>query len=157
VALLATQDMDAVQQALLWAAGGASRIGPELSADGLAAQAVKLREATERKRAGGFVDRVGSVLSEVVLQQAWSAHPWPAVRLQEISDWAASDEYRRLLAGEYDTVLAEKRRARAAEASGPGDGLIGRASSLAKGVSERIGSLFHRDTGRPPPVEPTDG
>ncbi|MBO0699961.1 MAG: M48 family metalloprotease, partial [Zavarzinella sp.] len=67
VALLATQDLDAVQQSLLWAAGGGSRLGPELSVDGLAIQAVNLREATERKRAGGIVDRVGSVLSEVVL------------------------------------------------------------------------------------------
>ena len=100
---------------------------------------------------------MGSILSEVVLQQAWSAHPWPAVRLAEITEWAASDEYRRLLTGEYDTVLAEKRRARTPEASGPGDSLIGRASSLAKGVGERIGGLFHRDPGRPPPVEPTDG
>jgi len=157
VALLATQDLDAVQQCLLWAAGGASRVGPELSVEGLASQAIELRQTTDKKKAGGIVDRVGNILSEVVLQQAWSAHPWPAVRLQEITEWAASDEYRRLLAGEYDTVLNEKRRARAAEAGGPpGDGLIGRASSLARGVGERIGSLFHRDPGRPPPVEPTD-
>jgi Zn-dependent protease with chaperone function len=155
VALLATQDLDTVQQALLWAAGGSSRVGPELSAAGLGLQAVNLREATERKRAGGIVDRVGSVLAEVVLQQAWSAHPWPAVRLQEITAWAASDEYRRLLAGEYETVLMDRRRGRAAESAG--DGLIGRASSLAKGVSERIGGLFHREPGRPSPVEPTDG
>jgi hypothetical protein len=155
VALLATQDLDAIQQSLLWAAGGSSRVGPELSVDGLAAQAAELRKTTDRKRGGGIVDRVGSLLSEVVLQQAWSAHPWPAVRLQEITAWAQSDEYRRLLAGEYETVLMEKRRARTTES--PGDGLIGRASSLARGVGERIGGLFHRDPGRPPPVEPTDG
>jgi Zn-dependent protease with chaperone function len=157
VALLAIQDLDAVQQALLWAAGGASRVGPELSVAGLAAQATELKAETERKRAGGMVDRIGNVLSEVVLQQVWNAHPWPCVRLTEIAAWAASDEYRKLLAGEYDTVLAEKRRAQAAsEPPGTGDGFMSRASNLAKGVGERIGGMFQsRD--KPPPVQPTDG
>jgi Zn-dependent protease with chaperone function len=156
VALLATQDLDTVQQALLWAAGGASRAGPELSAAGLAAQAAELKEVTDRKRAGGMVDRLGSAVSEIVLQQVWNAHPWPSVRYTEIAAWAASDEYRKLLAGEYETVLTERRRAQAAcEPPGSSEGFVTRASTLAKGMGERIGGLFARD--RPPPVEPTDG
>src|SRR5262249_51978538 len=63
VALLAIQDLDAVQQSLLWVAGGASRFGSELSVESLTAQAAELKEATDRKRSGGVVDRVGSVLS----------------------------------------------------------------------------------------------
>jgi Zn-dependent protease with chaperone function len=156
VALLATQDFDAVQQSLLWAAGGASRVGPELSVAGLTTQAAELRAETDRKKAGGMVDRLGSVLSEVVLQQVWNAHPWPAVRLTEIAAWAATDEYRKLVAGEYETVLTERRRAQAAsEPPGSGEGFVSRASNLAKGVGDRIGGLFGRD--KPPPVEPTDG
>jgi Zn-dependent protease with chaperone function len=153
VALLATQDLDAVQQCLLWAAGGASRIGQELTVEGLMAQAAELKEATERKRAGGIVDRVGNALSEVVLQQVWAAHPWPSVRLQEITAWAATEEYRRLVAGDYDTVLAERRK-EPAVTDPPGDGLLSRASSMAKGVGGRISGLFSRER---PPVEPTDG
>jgi Zn-dependent protease with chaperone function len=153
VALLATQDLDTVQQSLLWAAGGASRFGQELSVEGLTSQAAELKEATDRKRSGGVVDRVGSVLSEVVLQQVWNAHPWPAVRLREITAWAGSEEYRRLLAGEYDKVLAERRK-EPAVTDPPDDGFFSRASSLAKGVGGRLSGMFSRER---PPVEPTDG
>ncbi len=63
VALLGTQDLGAVRQCLMWAAGAASRLGPELSAEGLCAQVTELKEATERKRTGGVVDRLGYYLS----------------------------------------------------------------------------------------------
>jgi hypothetical protein len=106
-ALLGTQDLGAVQKTLLWFAGSQSQIGHELSPEGFRRQADEFRAAVERRREGGFFDRMGCLLSGLMLQQALSPHPWPAVRLHEISEWAESDEYQRLLAGEYDLPLTQ--------------------------------------------------
>jgi Zn-dependent protease with chaperone function len=101
-ALLGTQDLDAVQQMLLWFAGSNSKIGPELSTAGFCRQADEFHAAVEHRREGGLFDRMGYLLSGMMTQQALSPHPWPAVRLHEITQWAASNEYQRLLAGQYD-------------------------------------------------------
>jgi Zn-dependent protease with chaperone function len=149
VSLLGTQDIRVVQQSLLWLAGSASRIGAELSVEGLSAQAEELKQETERKRAGGIVDRLGYFMSEVALQQAWCAHPWPATRLREITAWAASESYPALLAGNYDAPneQAEKPPAPppAAERTDP----AGSATSLGK-LSGRLGRLFGRSTPEQP-------
>ena len=112
-ALLGTQDLNAVQQTLLWFAGSNSKIGPELSTEGFCRQADEFCAAVERRREGGLFDRMGYLLSGLMTQQALSPHPWPAVRLHEITHWAASDEYQRLLAGQYDEPSDE-----AADSSG---------------------------------------
>ncbi len=100
-ALLATQDLDDVIESLRWFAGGATSLGSELSNAGFAEQAAEYQRAVEQKRSGGVFDRAGYLLSGMVVQHALSPHPWPALRLHEISQWAASDAYRRLLAGDY--------------------------------------------------------
>jgi Zn-dependent protease with chaperone function len=146
VALLGTQDPEAIQHYLMWSAGASTRIGGELSAEGLALQAAELRDAQARKRTGGMIDRLGYALSEVMLQQVWNHNPWPAVRLGEITIWADSKEYRRLLAGEYAEVLAEK--APAEPLAGEGPGLLDRAASFGKYAGGKIGGLFGK--GGPP-------
>jgi Zn-dependent protease with chaperone function len=106
-ALLGTQDLDAVQQTLLWFAGSNSKIGPELSTEGFCRQADEFRAAIDRRREGGLFDRMGYLLSGMMTQQALSPHPWPAVRLHEITGWAASEEYQRLLAGQYEEPVED--------------------------------------------------
>jgi Zn-dependent protease with chaperone function len=116
-ALLGTQDLEAVQQTLLWFAGSHSRIGHELSAEGFRRQADEFRAAVKRRREGGLVDRMGCLLSGLMIQQALSPHPWPAVRLHEISEWAVSDEYQRLLDGKYDVPVPTEEAAMATATS----------------------------------------
>ena len=91
---------------------------------------------------------------DISLGSAIEAYNAATVRLDEITTWAGSDEYRHLVAWEYDAVLAARRAA--APPDGSSDGLFGRARDVARGVGGRLSGLFGRD--RPPaPVEPTDG
>jgi len=114
-ALLAVQDRAAVERGILWLAGGSTRIGAELTVEGYRAQADELEAILERKRTGGVFDRLGHWLSGIVLDELASPSPWPAVRLREVAAFAASAQYGRLLAGEYEAVLGA-----AAAAATPG-------------------------------------
>jgi Zn-dependent protease with chaperone function len=105
-ALLGTQDLEAVKDYILRLAGGASRLGDELSVLGFAAQADELQERLKAKREANIQDRIGFLFSGFMLQHAMNTHPWPAVRLQEISRWAESEQYALLLAGDYDAAVA---------------------------------------------------
>jgi Zn-dependent protease with chaperone function len=152
-ALLGTQDLEAVQQTLLWFAGSNSCIGRELSAECFCRQAEEFRAAVERRREGGLVDRMGYLLSGMMLQQALSPHPWPAVRLHEITQWAASDEYRRLLAGHYDEPAenAAPPTTDAATAS-PASSVTTYVTQLGKSAGSALTGLFSR-TGAAPAAD----
>jgi Zn-dependent protease with chaperone function len=143
VALLGTQHLPTVQRYLMWSAGAASRVGSELSAEGLCAQVAELNELIERKRAGGVIDRLGSLLSEVVLQQAWNAHPWPATRYKEVTAWGESAEYRDLLAGKYDSPAAPP--AAAGESPEPAAGTE-QPTAEDKSLGGRFSRLFRRNS-----------
>jgi Zn-dependent protease with chaperone function len=147
-ALLGTQDLDAIQQTLLWFAGSQSRIGHELTSDGFRRQAEEFRAAIERRREGGLVDRMGYLLSGMMLQQALSPHPWPAVRLHEITQWAASDEYQRLLAGQYDLPTSEA-DASSSEATSQQSGVTNYVTKLGRSAGSALTGLFARASGSP--------
>ena len=101
---------------------------------------------------------MGGAHATVVIPSALvDALPDTALRAvigHELGYIVCGHSFYRLLAGEYDAVLAD-RRAVAAAATDSGDGLIGRASGLVKGVGGRIGGLFQKEKDRPP-IEPAD-
>ena len=41
------------------------------------------------------------MLSTLMQQNAVGVHPWPAIRLREITKWAVSEHYNALLEGDY--------------------------------------------------------
>jgi Zn-dependent protease with chaperone function len=147
-ALLGTQDLEAIQKTLLWFAGSHSRIGNELSAEGFRRQADEFRAAVQRRREGGLVDRMGYLLSGMMLQQALSPHPWPAVRLHEINQWAASDEYQRLLRGQYDVPACEADASTGEATSQPG-GVTTYVTKLGRSAGSALTGLFSRASASP--------
>jgi Zn-dependent protease with chaperone function len=166
-ALLGTQDLEAVQQVLLWFAGSNSKIGDELSAEGFRRQADEFRDAIQRRREGGIFDRMGYLLSGLMVQQALSPHPWPAVRLHEITQWAESEEYRRLLAGQYET-FAPGEQASTAETTArtPHSSVTTYVTQLGRSAGSALTGLFARTSGAPDTnvdsknaadAEPSDG
>jgi Zn-dependent protease with chaperone function len=97
--LLLTDDLETVQSVILRLAGGASSVSHELSNDAFRLQAREFRKAIEARKRGSFRDRFEFYTSSVMLQQAMSTHPWPAVRFVEIEDWARSRQYALVMAG----------------------------------------------------------
>lgn len=100
--LLVAQDPDVVVRTLLKLAGGAQSPPDELNVEEF------LKQADE------FEDMDQSLLDvfyrmDMTLKQT---HPFPALRAREITRWAASDEYRRILQGDYPRADsdAEERR-----------------------------------------------
>ncbi len=104
-ALLGTQDSGAIKDCILRLAGGSSRLAPELTISDFAAQSKEFQERMKAKREQGTQDKIGFLFSSFMLQHAMSTHPWPAVRLEEISRWAESKQYAFLLAGDYEKAL----------------------------------------------------
>lgn len=89
--LLVAQDSDVSVRALLKLAGGAHRLNDQLNVEEFL------------KQADDYEDMDQSLLDvfyklEMTLEQA---HPFPALRAREISRWAESPEYRRILHGDY--------------------------------------------------------
>jgi hypothetical protein len=105
-ALLGTQDIEAVQDCILRLAGGSSMLGNELTIPGFVEQAKEFQEKMKAKREQNIKERIKFLFSGFMLQHAISTHPWPAVRLQEIGNWANSKQYAFLLAGDYESALA---------------------------------------------------
>lgn len=104
VALLGTQDITAVQDCILRLAGGSSILAPELKITEFATQAKEFQDRMKAKREENIKDRIGFLFSGFMLQHALSTHPWPAVRLQEISIWSESKQYIHLVAGDYESA-----------------------------------------------------
>lgn len=91
-ALLATQNLPVVSNMLAKLAGWSSDLPAEFNLDEVKKQAQDYEELDDT-----------SVLNKVVklavlLQQS---HPYPVVRVAEISKWAESEEFQRILRGDY--------------------------------------------------------
>jgi RNA polymerase subunit RPABC4/transcription elongation factor Spt4 len=80
-----------VASALAKLAGGSQKILPELNLDEVLQQAQEYHEAGD-----GFVEQLFKV-NMLLLQ----THPFPIVRAKEIIDWADSEQYHNILAGNY--------------------------------------------------------
>jgi Zn-dependent protease with chaperone function/RNA polymerase subunit RPABC4/transcription elongation factor Spt4 len=90
-ALLVVQDPKVVASALAKLAGGSKKILPELNLDEVLQQATEYHETSD-----GLIEQLFKV--NVLLQQT---HPFPIVRAKEIMDWAGSEQYQNILAGNY--------------------------------------------------------
>lgn len=91
-ALLATQNLDTVTQALGKLAGRSHLYGEAMNIDALIEQARDFEEFTDENPIAKFL-RV-----QVMMQQT---HPYTSLRVREISEWAGSEHYARLLSGKY--------------------------------------------------------
>ena len=105
--LLVSQDLEVTRRVMIKLAGGSGR--EEFSLDEFERQAAEYRES------GGVVDQLFKVLNLLEV-----SHPFPVLRVVELGRWAASEEYERILAGEYprrsERPEDEDLMARAAEA-----------------------------------------
>jgi Zn-dependent protease with chaperone function/RNA polymerase subunit RPABC4/transcription elongation factor Spt4 len=102
-ALLATQNPDVVCTALAKLAGWSDDRIEEFSLEEVKRQADDYEELDDTS----IINKVVKLM--VLLQQT---HPFPVVRVKEISRWAASSEYQGILRGEYkkrDAVRAAAR------------------------------------------------
>ena len=109
-ALLATQDLDAVCGALAKLAGFSKHLNDLLNIEEIKRQA----EDYEDFGADSLIDKVVKV--SVLMRQT---HPYPVVRVNEISKWANSTEYARILSGQYETLSETRYQARRSPALTP--------------------------------------
>lgn len=86
--LLAVQDLDVAMRVQMKMAGGGRT--EEMSV------AAFLEQANEYEEGGNVVDSVVKLL-----HLTGQTHPFPVLRLSELKKWAESDEYERILSGDY--------------------------------------------------------
>lgn len=100
--LLVSQNQDVAISTLLKLAGGSQRTAQMLSTEEFV------------KQADDYEDMDESLLNVLYkFEMTWQmTHPFPAVRAREISRWSQSDQYGRILAGEYELAAGadEERR-----------------------------------------------
>jgi Zn-dependent protease with chaperone function len=103
-ALVATGDLDAVQRTILKLAGGTRVAGiGTLNLDEFLRQAHEFRDLLrQRLEADSAWDRLEFIASSLMVQNAVRTHPWPALRYLEITEWAATDHYAALAAGDWE-------------------------------------------------------
>lgn len=110
VALLTTDDLDAVQQVIVHLAGGSSSLRDELHNENFALQADEFTKELIARREANLKLNFGAMLSAMQrLQEAGQlerTHPWPSVRFAEITDWAGSEQYAALRRGDYEAAAA---------------------------------------------------
>ena len=90
-ALLVVQDPTIVASALSKLAGGSKKILPEINLDSVLEQAQEYEDAED-----GFIEKMFKV-NMMLLQ----THPFPIVRVKEITEWGVSDHFQRMMQGDY--------------------------------------------------------
>lgn len=100
-ALLATQNPEAVSGALGKLAGFSKNLQEDLNLDEIKVQAAQYHEI-------GADSLVEKMMKLYVFVQ--ETHPYPTVRVKEISEWAQSAEYEQILNGQYRKLGEEKRQ-----------------------------------------------
>lgn len=106
--LLVAQDLALVQRVMIKLAGGSGR-------ESFSIEEFE-RQSADYRQSGGFVDKLFKVLNLLEM-----SHPFPVQRVTELSRWDSSEDYRRILAGDYPRRspgdAPEDLRARVAEAA----------------------------------------
>lgn len=90
-ALLVVQDREVVASALSKLAGGSKQILPEINLESILEQAQEYDESEET-----FIEKLFKV--NMLLMQT---HPFPIVRVKEIMEWGAGEQYERMMGGDY--------------------------------------------------------
>jgi Zn-dependent protease with chaperone function len=96
-ALIATQDVQAVAEALGKIAGYSKTLSDPISIEAVVAQANTFQEYVDDSWMAKFI-KVQSMLQQT--------HPYTVLRVKEILSWADSDHYKKILSGEYQKVGA---------------------------------------------------
>lgn len=96
-ALLATQDIEAVTQALGKIAGYSKTLSDPISIEALREQANSFEEYVDDNWMAKFI-KVQSMLS--------MTHPYTVLRVKEIAAWAESDHYKQIMSGNYQKLAA---------------------------------------------------
>lgn len=91
-ALLATQDVKAVAEALGKIAGYSKTLSDPISVEAIVAQANTFQEYVDDSWMAKFI-KVQSMLQQT--------HPYTVLRVKEILSWAESDHYKKILTGDY--------------------------------------------------------
>jgi Zn-dependent protease with chaperone function len=92
-ALLVSQDINTVTNLIMLMAAGSRKLIPELNLEAVLEQAEDLQEMENTL--------IGKL---VLVQELNDTHPVPIRRCVEISKWATSGQYQRIIAGEYEQV-----------------------------------------------------
>ena len=91
-ALLTTQDVGAVTEALSKIAGYSKTLSDPVSVEAIRQQADSFQEYVDDNWMAKFI-KVQSMLRQT--------HPYTVLRVKEILDWSASDHYKNILSGKY--------------------------------------------------------
>lgn len=94
-ALLATQDIEAVSEALSKIAGYSKTLSDTVSVEALKQQADTFEEYVDDNWMAKFI-KVQSMLRQT--------HPYTVLRVKEILSWAESDQYKNILNGNYQKL-----------------------------------------------------
>ncbi len=95
-ALLVTQDIALVLQSMMRLAGGSRQFGNEVSLQEFERQAEDYRQLDEEE-----LNQLYKFLVYNGAQGMMLSHPFPVERLQYLKQWAMSEEYQQILAGQY--------------------------------------------------------
>lgn len=140
--LLALQDLDVALRVQMKLAGGGRT--DEMSV------AAFLEQAREYEEAGSVVDSVHKLL-----HLTGQTHPFPVLRLAELKTWASSEEYERILSGDYPLRTEEREATLGDEirrtAAGYREQLATSRDPLVRWVRDALEGLRSRARGRPAP------
>ncbi len=89
--LLVAQNIEVVQTALVKLAGASKSLLPEINIKEILKQADELRD----------MDDQVFVRAMKMYHTAFRSHPFPIIRIKEIHNWSQSNQYKKILAGNY--------------------------------------------------------
>jgi Zn-dependent protease with chaperone function len=92
--LLVVQNPAVVQSALVKLSGASQTLFPSINMKEILKQADDLRE----------MDEESLIRALKVYHTAFRSHPFPIVRIKEIHNWSQSNQYRRILKGDYPRI-----------------------------------------------------
>jgi len=99
-ALLATQDLDACLKMHMKLAGGSPVIADQMDTDEFLRQAELYTEMD--------ADTLGKIYKFLLMR--YQTHPYSVLRAKELKIWAESDEYKKILQGDYQKMEQEQKK-----------------------------------------------
>ncbi len=131
-ALLATQDIGAVTEALSKIAGYSKTLSDPVSVEAIRQQADTFEEYVDDNWMAKFI-KVQSMLKQT--------HPYTVLRVKEILAWSESDHYKQILSGNYQKLNAPTPTAALPEASGEPSGAQKAAAALSSSLTSGLKSF----------------
>lgn len=103
--LLVVQNPGVVQSALVKLSGASQKLFPSINMKEILRQADDLRD----------MDEETLLRAMKVYHTAFRTHPFPIVRIKDIHNWSQSNQYRRILKGDYPRLISTKDQHSASE------------------------------------------